>query len=124
MNASFTIVSDSYMTAKVPAHAGTDISLVFLPGSKVLLSKEKFRVTPVILSFAPPSGPVGTDVMITGNSFTQATKVTFGGVAAKTFVVNSDTQITATVPTGAITGKIKVITPGGTATSPTAFTVN
>jgi hypothetical protein len=40
------------------------------------------------------------------------------------FTVNSNTQITATVPTGAVTGKIQVTTPGGTATTPTAFTVN
>jgi len=40
------------------------------------------------------------------------------------FTVNSDTKITATVPTGAITGKIQVTTSGGTASSATAFTGN
>jgi hypothetical protein len=44
-------------------------------------------------------------------------------VKATTFSVDSDTQITATVPTGAKTGKIQVTTPGGTATSPGVFTV-
>src|SRR4030095_12688589 len=48
---------------------------------------------------------------------------TFNNVAA-TFVVNSATQITATVPSTATTGPIKVTTPGGTATSPTNFTVS
>jgi len=38
--------------------------------------------------------------------------------------VNSDTQVTATVPTGAKTGKIVVTTKGGTATAPGTFTVN
>ena len=66
---------------------------------------------------------LGTEVTITGTSFTGATKVTFGGVKATTFSVDSDTQITATVPTGAKTGKIQVTTPGGTATSPGVFTV-
>jgi len=37
--------------------------------------------------------------------------------------VNSYTQITATVPTGAKTGKISVTTPGGSATSAATFTV-
>jgi hypothetical protein len=61
-------------------------------------------------------------VVLTGKSFTQATAVKFGTKTA-TFTVNSDTQITTTVPTGAITGKISVTTPGGTANSSTTFTV-
>ena len=81
------------------------------------------RVTPQILSFSPPSGPVGTAVTITGVSLTQTTKVTFGGVTATTFTVISDTQVTATVPTGGKTGKIGITTPGGTATSSGTFTV-
>jgi hypothetical protein len=48
--------------------------------------------------------------------------VRFNGVQA-TFTVNSNTQITATVPTGATTGPITVTTPIGTATSSTNFTV-
>ena len=60
---------------------------------------------------------------ITGVSLKQASKVAFGGVKATTFTANSDTQVTATVPTGAKTGKIRITTPGGTATSPTVFTV-
>ena len=39
------------------------------------------------------------------------------------FSVDSDTQVTATVPTGAVTGKIAVTMAGGTATSSTSFTV-
>jgi len=62
-------------------------------------------------------------VVITGQSLTGATKVKFNGVAATSFTVNSNTQVTATVPTGATTGKIKVTTAGGTATSSTNFTV-
>jgi len=38
--------------------------------------------------------------------------------------VNSATQITATVPTGATTGKISVTTPSGTGTSTANFTVS
>jgi hypothetical protein len=47
----------------------------------------------------------------------------FGGVKATSFTVNSGTQITATVPSGAVTGKIKVKTKGGTTTSSGTFTV-
>ena len=122
VSATFSVVSDTYLTAVVPAGATTGSVTVSTPGGK-LTSNRIFRVTPAILSFNPPSGPVGTQVTITGTSFTGAKKVTFGGVKATTFSVDSDTQITATVPTGAKTGKIQVTTPGGTATSATDFTV-
>jgi hypothetical protein len=65
---------------------------------------------------------VGTQVVITGMSFTQTTAVRFGTKTA-TFTVNSDTQITTTVPIGAVTGKIQVTTQGGNASSATVFTV-
>jgi len=119
---SFTVVSDTYLTTAVPAGATTGPVTVTTPGG-TLSSSRKFLVTPVILNFSPPSGSVGTQVMINGTSFTGATRVTFGGVKATTFTVNSDGEITATVPTGAVTGKIQVTTPGGTATSTTSFTV-
>jgi hypothetical protein len=50
--------------------------------------------------------------------------VKFGGVRAASFTVNSDTQLMADLPTGAKTGKIAVTTKGGSASSPTSFTVN
>jgi uncharacterized repeat protein (TIGR03803 family) len=121
--ATFTIVSDTYISTSVPAGSRTNYVRVRLPGA-LFQSNQPFQVTPVILSFSPPSGPVGTEVTITGNSLIQTSKVVFGRVRAKTFTVNSDTQITAIVPVGAVTGKIQVTTPGGTATSPTAFMVN
>ena len=62
--------------------------------------------------------------MITGMSLTQTVSVTFGGVKATSLTVNSDTQVTATVPTGAKTGKVVVTTKGGSATAPGIFTVN
>ena len=121
-NAAFTIVSDTYISTSVPSGATTGfVKTAGTSGNRT--SSQKFRVTPVILSFSPTSGPVGTSVTITGNSFTGATKVTFGGVKATVFSVDSYTQITATVPAGAVTGKIQVTTPGGTATSRTTFTV-
>jgi hypothetical protein len=66
---------------------------------------------------------VGTSVKISGNSFTGTTAVTFGGVAATSFQVIKDTEVDAFVPAGAVTGKIAVTTPGGTATTATNFTV-
>jgi len=120
-SASFTVVSDTYMTAVVPATGTTGAVTVTTP-SGFRVSSKNFRVLPVISSFSPTSGPVGSQVVITGTGLTQTTKVTFGGVAATNFT-KSATQVTATVPTGAVTGKIGITTAGGTATSATVFTV-
>jgi uncharacterized repeat protein (TIGR03803 family) len=120
--ATFNIVSDTYLTAKVPAGATTGPVTVTMSGGK-LTSNQKFRVTPVVKTFNPTSGPVGTPVTITGVSLTQATKVTFGGVKATSFTVDSDTQVTAAVPAGGKSGKIAITTAGGTATGPGVFTV-
>ena len=77
---------------------------------------------PIISSFSPTSGPVGTSVTINGLHLTGATSVTFNGTSA-TFTVNSGSKITATVPSGATTGKIAVVKPTGTATSTDNFNV-
>ncbi len=121
--ATFTVNSTgTAITTSVPAGATTGLINVVTP-SGTLASNAPFKVVPQIKSFTPSSGPVGTVVTIFGVSLTQATKVTFGGVAATSFTVNSDTQVTATVPSGAKTGKIVITTPGGTASSATNFTV-
>ncbi len=80
--------------------------------------------TPALITgFTTASGPVGSTVTLNGCDFTGATAVIFNGVAASSFAVDSDTQITATVPTGATSGPISVTTAAGTATSTGNFTV-
>jgi hypothetical protein len=116
--------SGTQITATVPSGAVTGKITVTTPGGTDT-SKASFTVTipaPTITSFSPTSGRTGTAVTITGTAFTGATAVRFGGVRAS-FVFNSATQITATVPVGAVTGKISVTTPGGTGTSAMNFTV-
>jgi len=79
---------------------------------------------PAISGFSPSSGCQGaTGIVITGTNFTGATSVNFNGVTAS-YVVNSSTQITASVPATATTGTISVTTPSGTANSASSFTVN
>lgn len=112
----------TYLTATVPTGATTGFVTVTTSGG-TLKSNKKFRLIPQITGFSPPSGPAGTVVTITGVSLKQAMKVTFDGVKAAVVTVDSDTQVKATVPTGAKTGKITVTTPGGTATSIANFTV-
>ena len=71
----------------------------------------------------PTAGRVGKAVRILGTNLTGTTSVTFNGTAA-TFTVVSSSEITTTVPTGATTGTVKVVTPGGTLSSNVNFTVN
>jgi hypothetical protein len=78
---------------------------------------------PTVTNFSPTSGPVGQAVDIQGTNFTGATAVTFNGTADPSFVVNSSTDISAHVPTGATSGTISVTTPNGTGTSSTSFSV-
>jgi hypothetical protein len=71
---------------------------------------------PLITNVGPGTGPVagGTTVAISGQFFTGASKVTFGGAAASSFSVTSDSSITAVAPAGlAGTVDITVTTGGG-----------
>jgi uncharacterized repeat protein (TIGR03803 family) len=70
----------------------------------------------------PSSGEVGTQVVILGTSLTGTTSVTFNGTAAE-FTIVSASEIKATVPTGATTGKIEVKTPSHALSSNTVFRV-
>jgi uncharacterized repeat protein (TIGR03803 family) len=70
----------------------------------------------------PASGKVGAAIQILGTDLTGATSVTFNGTTAA-FTLVSPTLITATVPTGATSGQVRVATPGGTLLSNVAFGV-
>ena len=119
--ATYKVLSDTYMIA-APAAGATTGQVTVLEPTGNLVSPQTFKVLPTVSSISPAAGPVGTSVTITGMSLSQTTAVTFGGVKA-TFTVNSDTSITAVVPTGAVSGKPHVTTKGGGASSPTVFTV-
>jgi hypothetical protein len=80
------------------------------------------QLAPALSGFSPAAGTAGTSVTVSGSGFTGATAVTFGGTAAQSFSVDSDTQITAAVAPGTATGKVAVTTPEGTASSSGNFT--
>ena len=63
---------------------------------------------PTITSFAPTSRQEGQTVNIVGNYLAGTSRITIGGALVTTFVVNPDESITATVPAGAVTGKIVI----------------
>jgi uncharacterized repeat protein (TIGR03803 family) len=68
------------------------------------------------------SGKQGGSVLILGEHLTGASSVTFNGVPAR-FTVNSDTHLSATVPTGAKSGYIEVTTQSGIVKSRKIFSV-
>ena len=96
----------SYTFTNVVANGHT-ISAVF-----------KTKTPPTVTAVSPDNGPKGggTVVTITGTGFTGATSVSFGGIPATSFTINSATQITATSPAQNNPGTINVIvtTPDGT----------
>ena len=123
--ASFAVNSSTQITATVPS-AATSGPVAVTTSAGTGTSSTNFTVTapaaPMISSFTPTSGQVGTSVTISGSGFAGATKVAFNGTAAS-FAVDSNSQITATVPSGATSGPIAVTTSAGTATSSSSFTV-
>jgi uncharacterized repeat protein (TIGR03803 family) len=70
----------------------------------------------------PTSGKVGAKVVLLGTNLIGATAVQFDATAA-TFTVDSKSEITTTVPTGAITGKITVTLGDSTLSSNVDFRV-
>ncbi|MGW3041755.1 IPT/TIG domain-containing protein, partial [Kitasatospora sp. NPDC001159] len=119
---SFTVVSDKQITATVPAGSGTVQVTVTTPGGTSNGVAFTYAVAaPVIGSVSPVSGAAGLVVTLTGSGFSGVTAVRFGGVAASSFTVVSDKQITATVPAGSGTVQVTVSTPGGTSNG-VAFT--
>jgi hypothetical protein len=67
-----------------------------------------------IISITPAWGTQGSIVILKGRRFTGATNVSFGGTAAASFKVMSDTVISAKLGNGA-SGRVKVVTPNGSA---------
>ena len=70
----------------------------------------------------PTSTKVGAGVRVLGTNLTGVTSVTFNGTPAL-FKVVSSSFISTTVPVGATTGNVQVVTPGGTLTSNVPFRV-
>src|SRR5205085_10542284 len=113
------------ITTTVPAGATDGPLTVTTSAGTSPNSAQTFDVNPIPanITFTPQTGAVGTQVVISGNYFTGATAVKFNGVSDTSFVINSDTQITAHVPATATSGFVTVQTPNGTGTSAASFSV-
>jgi uncharacterized repeat protein (TIGR03803 family) len=122
--AQFRLGSGTFLIADVPSAAIDGLVTVTLATGQQIESQQSVHVLPKITNLDPSSGPVGTQVGIVGGGFAGTTKVTFGGVATGNFTVVTPALIQATVPEGATTGKVGVVTPNGSAKSKETFTVN
>ncbi len=108
--------SDTQIQVPVPSGASTGNVIVTVSGLASNGLSFTVLTAPVINSLSPTSGPVGTSVIISGINFgaTQGSStMTFNGISA-TATSWSDTQISVTVPSGAITGPVVVTVAGQT----------
>jgi hypothetical protein len=119
--ASFTITSDTSITAIAPAvKTGSVDVIVTGPGGASVKNpgdRFTFTLTPRIASLSPTSGTAdgGTTVTITGDNFTGATLVVIGGSA--TFRVVNTHTIAAISPPGPDSGTVYVTVTSGYGTS-------
>jgi hypothetical protein len=126
LDPSFRVDNGTQITARVPPGTPYGPISVTTPGGRAT-SSAGFTLfvppPPALTSFFPLSGPVGATVVLTGKGLSDVTSLTFAGIPDPTFRVDGPTQITATVPTGALSGRISVTSPTGPADTASAFTV-
>jgi hypothetical protein len=126
-SASYLPVSDTKLQVTVPQ--GSDKGRIVVTGAggtTPATSPKDFTPKwpkPTIKSFTPAGAAVSATVTVTGTGFYDVTGVKVGNVDVVSYTVDSPTQITITVPAGATTGKVIVVTKGGTATSSKALMV-
>jgi IPT/TIG domain len=120
---SFTVSSDTSITAVSPAGTAAVDVIVSTPGGISPIGPDdgfSYAARPTVTRVAPGNGPVdgGTTVSISGTHLNGATAVTFGSTGAAGFTANSATSISAVSPAklaGGVT--VSVATPGGTSAS-------
>jgi hypothetical protein len=88
-----------------------------VPGKSLSVFRNRDN-EPFIRTFSPATAFSGSIVTLKGVSFTGATAISFGGLAAASFTVVNDSTITATVASGGKSGDIGVTTGYGTFSLP------
>lgn len=124
-NASFTVNGTNSISAIVPTNATTGpISVVAAGGTNTTTASFQVLVEvtpPTITGFSPQFGGIGTVVTLTGTDLDQGSVlVYFNGTNATPTTITA-TNLTVTVPDGALSGPIKVVTKNGTAVTTNNF---
>ncbi|MEE1945940.1 FG-GAP-like repeat-containing protein [Pedobacter sp. KR3-3] len=111
------VVSPTTITALVSPRSGNGAVEVTTADGTVNLNGFTYIAPPqpAISSITPNSAAVNATVVISGTNFKDITAVRFGGINAKSFVVNSTTMITAVLGPGGI-GDVTLETPEWTST--------
>ena len=118
----FVITNNTVLGAMVPPGVISGPLSVSTP-LNTTNSSGLFYGAPLITGFTPSHGAANSSVTVTGTNFLGVTAVRFNGQDGG--ITSSDNgRIVATVPTGAQSGPISVVTPGGTAVSVDTFTVD
>lgn len=119
---SFSVGSDTSITAVAPAHSAgvVHVRVTTSAGQSPAVAGDRYTygaAAPAVSGVSPSGGPTagGTTVTITGTGFTGATAVKFGTTAATSFTVVSATKISAVSPAHAAgLQNVRVTTSGGT----------
>jgi hypothetical protein len=115
-----TPVSQSEVLAVTPPGIGpVDTTVTTTSGTSATGTVDEFTyvTTPSIQNLTPGAGSTlgGNKVTIAGSGFTGATAVSFGSIAATSFVVQSDQEIIAVAPAEPVGGvDVSVTAPTGT----------
>lgn len=116
--------SDTLIRVIVPPGATSGpISVTTSLGTTVTSTPFFVGEAPRVDLIQPDSARVGEPVVLTGANFTHVTTVRFGGTGEATFVVDSDTQITAMPDSFASSGHVSVQGPTGSDESSQMFLV-
>jgi hypothetical protein len=114
--------SDTQIVAQVGAGAASGSAQVLQ--NNVMSNRVAFTVnTPQLASISPASGVAGTSVTFTGSGFGASQGVVWLGSMAGQVVSWQDTQVVATVASGAVSGIARVQTSGGLWSNALGFTV-
>jgi hypothetical protein len=109
---SFIVTSDTTITAIVGSGNTGVISVTSSFGSDVSADTFFMTLPPTIISFTPDTATDHNGVTIRGRNFARTNAVSFGGIAADTFYIMSDTVIIATVGNGS-SGNVIISNPYG-----------
>ncbi|HQT96915.1 MAG TPA: IPT/TIG domain-containing protein [Thermodesulfobacteriota bacterium] len=117
VSATVTSTGAGQISFAVPAVATTGPIAVTTSGGTVA-SGTNFLVLPQLASVSPGVGLAGDNVTITGSGFDNTSTVSFhNGAPAFPVTVVSPSELRVTVPDNAVTGKVTVVTSGGTVRS-------